>query len=311
MPWRESPADVERARAEQPVIVPAPGAHLVGIYTPPAVSSPDLPCVIWFTIPRSHRNRMWVEAARRLATRGFPSFRFDYHGVGDSGGESAKVDPNRPYRDDALAVLRHLRATMGHQRFVLFGSCFDARTALSAFDGEADAIDGIVFMAAPVMELDDMVRAHADRKGWSHLLGALRRPSNWHALRDPGRWRYMRTVLGRVARKSTGHGNGAGPKGGPPLSQGFVEHFQHLVHSRARALFLYGREDREYVSFRRAEQGLWPKLSPEARERLAIELWDGKVHDGTLEMTTQRRIVARVVEWIGTHGAPLAEPRRA
>lgn len=307
MPWRETPEELERARAETPVTIPGPQGHMVGIYTPPAPGADTDLCVIWHTIPRSHRNRMWVQGARHLAVRGFASFRFDYHGVGDSGGESARVDPNHPYRDDTLVVVRHLRSFLGHRRFVLFGSCFDARTALSAFAGEADAIEGLVFMAAPVMEMEDMVRADADRKTWGHILGALGRPANWAALGNPQRWRYMGTVLGRVARRSIGGGeakesrngdDGAGPASRLPLSRLFVEHFDALVRSRARALFLYGREDREYMSFREAEQVLWPALSAEARERLVIELWDGKVHDGTLDMPVQRRIVERVLDWI-------------
>src|SRR5947207_14746937 len=134
MPWRETTAELERARAEQAVTLPAPGGRLFGVYTPPDPGvAAAKHCVVLFTRPRSHRNRMWVEGARRLAARGFACFRFDYHGVGDSAGESAEVEPNRPYRDDALAVIRHVRERFGERRFVLYGSCFDARTALSAF----------------------------------------------------------------------------------------------------------------------------------------------------------------------------------
>lgn len=308
MPWRETPEELDRARAEQPIIVPGPHPGLVGIYTPPAPGPATDLCVIWLTIPRSHRNRMWVQGARHLATRGFASFRFDYHGVGDSGGESSQVDPNHPFREDILTVIRHLRKARGHRRFVLFGSCFDARTALSAFAGESDAIEGLVFLAAPVMEMEDLVRADADRKSWAHLLRALRRPGNWLALAKPGRWRYMGTVVGRVTQRSLDRRNGAPAEHGGngaarlPLSRTFLEHFDALARSRARALFLYGRDDREYVSFREAERSLWPALPAEARERLEIELWDGKVHDGTLDMPVQRRIVARVLGWIeSTH----------
>ena len=305
MPWRESAAELDRARAEVPVIIPGTEGALFGLYTPPAPeAAPAGRCVVWFTVPRSHRNRMWVEGARRLAARGFSSFRFDYHGAGDSAGEEARVDPNRPYRDDALAVIRHLRERHRERRFILYGSCFDARTALSAFSGEADAIEGLVFMAAPVMEMDDMVRAGADRKDWPHILRALRRPENWRSLRDPERWKYMATVLGRMA----GGTPSPGGHDSLPLSEGFIEHFDALVRSRARALFFYGREDLEYVSFREAERLLWPRLAEEARRRLTIEVWDGKVHDGLLEMRRQREILERTLAWVeGFHprsGAP-------
>ena len=296
MPWRESAAELDRARAERPVVVPSPHGALFGIYTPPAPEAPAANlCVVWFTLPRSHRNRMWVEGARRMAARGFSCFRFDYHGVGESEGESVEVNPNRPYREDALVVLRHLRETLGERRFVLFGSCFDARTALSAFDGEADAIEALFFMAAPVMEDEEFVKADADRKDFAHVMRALARPDNWRALQDPARWRYMATVLGRITGRKLQAG--ATPPE-IPLSGSFLEHFDLLVRSRARAIFFYGREDREYQSFQHAERALWPRLSEEARRRIAILLWDGKVHDGTLEMGKQREIVETVLSWV-------------
>src|SRR5215813_827033 len=102
MPWRETAAELERARAEVPVAWPTPAGTLFGILTPEApvagANGRKPHCVLLFTRPRSHRNRMWIEGARRLAVRGFAAFRFDYHGTGDSEGQSAFLDPNQPYR---------------------------------------------------------------------------------------------------------------------------------------------------------------------------------------------------------------------
>ncbi|MBI1796484.1 MAG: alpha/beta fold hydrolase [Candidatus Eisenbacteria bacterium] len=307
MPWRESAADLDRARAERPIVVPSAFGGLVGIYTPAA---PDVPsaglCAVLLTRPRSHRNRMWVEGARRLAAQGFACFRFDYHGTGDSEGPTGPLDPNRPYRDDIVTVLRVLRAQLGGRRFVLCGACFDARTALSAFADEADAIAGLMFMAAPVVELDTLVRVDADRKDWGHLARSLRNPYNWKSLASAGRWRYMATVIGRVARRSLG----AAPAGDPPLGAAFVEHFQALLRSRARALFLYGRDDAEYESFRIAERTAFAKLTPEQRARLEVEVWDGTVH-GFLEMKRQRETFERALGWIAAlHPARAAAPAR-
>jgi dienelactone hydrolase len=320
MPWVETEAERARARAEEPVTIPTAAGTLFGIHTPPEPAAPPAGhAVILFTRPRSHRNRMWVEGARRLAARGFAAFRFDYHGAGDSEGESGFLDPNRPYRDDANAVIRALRERFGHQRFLVCGACFDARTALSAFADESAAVDGIVFFAAPVMELSTLVKAHADRKDWRHLLRALGNPENWRALGSSARWRYMATVVSRVAS-----GGGRAERGDTPLGASFVEHFQALVRSRARALFVYGEADAEYVSFQVALQTLFPKLKPEDRARLEVEVWPGDVH-GFLNLPMQRRALERALEWLEAfhpraaaaasgNGAPEAgqqEPRTA
>lgn len=303
MPWRESPAELERARAERPMTVSARCGTLFGIFTPPDPAAPPAGlCVVLLSRPRSHRNRMWIEGARRLASRGFAAFRFDYHGTGDSGGDSSRLDPNRAHREDIVSVLRHLHEHLGQRRFVIYGMCFDARTALSAFTEEAEAIAALVFVAAPCMELDDEVKIDADRKDWAHVWRALRNPENWRVLGDTERWRYMATVLRRIAKPRPGAGAAA-----PPLSASFVEHFRALEGSRARAFFLYGAGDSEYLSFREAERALWPGLSAEARARFEILVLPGVVHSGFHEMTRQREIYDRIIHWIeGLHPASRA-----
>jgi len=306
MPWRETTAELERARAEQAVTFPSPGGRLFGIYTPPDPGVPPAThCVVLFTRPRSHRNRMWIEGARRLAARGFATFRFDYHGTGDSEGEPAFLNPNRPYRDDANAVLRFVRERFGHPRFLVLGACFDARTALSTFVDEGAAVDGMVFFAAPVMELETLVKAHADKKDWKHLFRALGNAENWRALGDPERWRYMATVVGRVA---TGGAKRSlrGAKNDTPLADSFVEHFSALVRSRARALFIYGESDPEFVSFRVALDTVFERLSAEQRARFEIEIWPGDVH-GFLNIPMQRRALEHALAWLERfHPQPVA-----
>ena len=294
MPWRETAAERDRARAEQTVTLATPQGTLFGIYTPPAPDAPRAPhAVVLFTRPRSHRDRMWVEAARRLANQGFAAFRFDYHGTGDSEGVTAFLNPNTPYRDDADAVLSMLRTRFGHERFLVVGSCFDARTALSTFVSNGAAVDGMVFFAAPVMELDTLVKAHADQKDWRHLLRALGNPENWRTLGDPERWRYMATVLGRVARG----GAKGGTRNDTPLADSFVEHFRALVASRGRALFVYGDADAEYVSFKVALETVFPRLAPADRARFEVEVWPGDVH-GFLNVPVQRRALERTLAWL-------------
>ncbi len=307
MPWRETAAELECARAEQPVTLPSAAGALFGIYTPAHPGAPAAGhCVVLFTRPRSHRNRMWVEGARRLATRGFAAFRFDYHGTGDSEGEPSFLNPNQPYQGDAHAVLGMLRERFGHARFLVVGSCFDARTALSVFVEDGASVDGIAFLAAPVMELDTLVKAHADRKDWRHLFRALGNPENWQALGRLERWRYMVTVLGRVAGMGGARG---GTRNDTPLADSFVEHFRALVQSGARATFVYGDADAEYVSFQVALQTVFPRLSPAERARFEVEIWPGDVH-GFLNVPLQRRALEHVLGWLDHfHPQPVTPTR--
>lgn len=294
MPWRETGPELARAWAERPVVVPGPHGGLYGIFTPPAPEAPSAGlCAVLFTRPRLHRNRMWVEAARRLAARGFACFRFDYHGAGDSEGDSVYLDPNRPYREDAIAVLRYLRERLGQRRFVLSGLCFDARTALSAFVDEGEAIEGLVFIGAPVLEMETMVKVDADHRSWRQMARAFRKPDNWRALASLERWKYMAIVLGRMLGRSLPQA-----RRDYAIPSTFVEHMRALIHSRARALFLYGADEPEYESFRAAERKILAALPPETRRRFEVEVWPGVVHRGTLHVARQREILERATSWI-------------
>lgn len=294
MAWRETGPELARARAEQPVVVPGPHGALYGIFTPPAPEAPPAGlCAVLFTRPRLHRNRMWVEAARKLAAQGFACFRFDYHGAGDSEGESVYLDPNKPYREDAVAVLRYLRERLGQRRFVLSGLCFDARTALSAFMDEADAIAGLVFIGAPVLEMETMVKVDADHRSWRQMGRAFRKTDNWRALASVARWKYMAVVLGRMLRRSLSRG-----RRDYAVPATFIDHMRALIRSRATALFLYGADEPEYESFRAAERTILATLPPEAKRRFEVEVWPGVVHRGTLNVQRQRQILERATSWI-------------
>jgi hypothetical protein len=107
----------------------------------------------------------------------------------------------------------------------------------------------------------------------------------------------MATLLGRKASRAKG---GEQEAAALPLDPGFLEDFDALVRSRIRALFFYGRNDPEYRTFLPVERALWPELPAEARQRMTIEVWDGDVHDGTLEMKRQREILEHVLEWISS-----------
>jgi pimeloyl-ACP methyl ester carboxylesterase len=295
MPWRETPEELARARAELPLVVPAPQGRVFGILTPAAPESRDVGlCVVFLTRPRSHRNRMWVEGARFLAARGFTCFRYDFHGTGDSESDSAPLDPDRPYREELVAILRHLRQAHGQARFVLCGSCFDARTALSAFADEGGCVEGLVYMVGPATVLLDWDRANADYKGWSHLARALGKRENWRALVSARRWRYMGAVIARVLRRSVGR---ATPGEDLEVSENFRRDFRALARSRARVLFLFGAEDSVYRAFRPAERTLLAALDAATRARITHEVWPGNVH-GFVEMNRQREVFERVMRWI-------------
>lgn len=294
MPWRETPADLNRALAEQCCIVPGPDGDLYGIFTPPAPeAAPAGRCVVIISRPRYEYHRLSVEIARRLASLGFSCFRFDYHGWGDSEGETVPLEIDKPYTEDINAVIRYLRKTLGQQRLIVWGRCFDALTAIAAFERAADVIDGLVFIASPVtkgMSSDAIFN-------WRNVVRMGLSPQRWRSLVFSGIFRrravraFRRVVRGTLGLKTADQASSLMPV--------FEENFQRMARAKARALFIYGQEDGELQSFEIAERHLIDLLPPPARARIDIAKVPGRVHWIT-DINAHLELVTRSIDWIST-----------
>jgi hypothetical protein len=82
-------------------------------------------------VPRTHRNRAWVHAARQLGDRGVATVRMDYPGTGDSTGEAA-LSLDRPPADAVIAVIEHAQRVTGIDRVGVAGQCLGVRAAIEA-----------------------------------------------------------------------------------------------------------------------------------------------------------------------------------
>ncbi|HEY9157363.1 alpha/beta hydrolase [Candidatus Binatus sp.] len=267
MNWRETPATLSRARAEQPLEFKGPKGALHGIFTPPAPdASPASACVVFPGGPRSGVRRLPVLATRILAAEGFAALRFDLRGRGESAGEVALPNRNEPLGEDVVAAIRHLREAHGQKQFLLAGYCFSALSALDSFKDEADAISGMFFATAAVLE-----EKPGGPLGYSRAGSATSR---------------LRSMVGRARA--------------PKIRDSFEISFRALACSHARALFLYGEQDRLRAEFRVAEQALFSQLDSEARGRLEIEIRAGRIH--TIE--GQFAVIERAISWLrGFHPA--------
>lgn len=89
--------------------------------------------------------------AARMAAAGYPVFRFDRRGVGDSTGDNLGFEGSGP---DIAAAAAHFRALQPQLvRMVAFGNC-DAATALALFGADA-ALDAIVLANPWTIEPSD------------------------------------------------------------------------------------------------------------------------------------------------------------
>ncbi len=132
-------------------------------------------------------HRMYERLAKRLADNGFPCFRYDRRGVGDSSGDDPGFRGSGPDLAAAAATFRTESPAL--TRVIGFGLC-DGASALALFGGEA-ALNGLVLVNPWLVETEDedspppaAIRRHywsrlTSREGWNKIFtGAV----NWRKL---------------------------------------------------------------------------------------------------------------------------------
>ena len=95
-------------------------------------------------------HRMYERLAKDLAEQGFPCFRFDRRGVGDSPGEDPGFRGSEPDLQAAMAAFRRETPTL--ERIMGLGLC-DGATALALF-GKAAGIDALILVNPWLVEAE-------------------------------------------------------------------------------------------------------------------------------------------------------------
>lgn len=156
--------------------------------------------------PRMGAHRGMALLAARVAAAGWPVFRFDRRGVGDSGGANGGWASCAP--DIAAAVAAFRREAPQVTRLVGFGNC-DAATALALFGHDLDAL----VLANPwvVAPQGDLPPAAAIRARYAGRMG---RPREW--------WRLLRGGV-NFLKLVSGLRTIAAPAREQPLARRFAE----------------------------------------------------------------------------------------
>jgi alpha-beta hydrolase superfamily lysophospholipase len=191
------------------------GDRLFGILTEPAGPiSRDKPAICLLNVGADQHigpSRMYVDFAREFATLGYPSFRFDIGGLGESG--PARGRPEHKLYDirsieDVVTALNLLSTLRGTRRFILAGLCSGAFLAYQTAIRD-ERVAGQVLINSFAFEWKegdpvepDLSKVTARHGSARHYARALLDRAVWaRALRGGIDWRAVGSFASGYARK--------------------------------------------------------------------------------------------------------------
>jgi pimeloyl-ACP methyl ester carboxylesterase len=285
--------------AERPIFFDAGSETLCGVFSMPRNQESSAAVILLggggTTPTTTERNRFFVTLARELSASGYATLRFDYHGIGDStGGAAFRLD--RPFLSDLGGAVAWL-ADEGVDRYVIVGSCFGARTALSA-GPDLPGLSGLLLLAPP---LRDFALSESKTEGWGVMdyVKAGLRPRRLLGRDEPlTPRRYARfaasggRLLIRQARERVPGGSGELSW----VSRRFLVPLGRLAERGVPILIVFGSKDAEYRDFERARaQGFEPML--QSWPTVSVETLEGQVHAFT-RVASQAPTRQLIMRWI-------------
>ena len=294
---------------ETPAFFPAGEDKLFGILTRPTGESNGVGVILVYggTYNMSaNRNQLWLSLARRIAARGFHTFRYDYHGLGDSTGRAGVFDHRSLYAEDLQAAIRWMEE-QGFRRLILVGDCLGARASLVSHS-HVESLEGIVLLVPLV---HDGSKAAEER--WAESYGLthyLKRGFRWQTLknlRNPtlrrGYVRVGRAKLtqvskrgGRTARSSMAPGSTS--TGYTDVSPRFTKPLSQVLDRGVPLDFVFGSRDSERRGeFDDARQGRLGEILGDAGPLVSISVVSGSLA-GIPDLEAQVGVIDHIEGWI-------------
>ncbi len=155
---RSTASDVEFTANERAVVFECEGEQLVGIIAAAAKhKSRGVLVIVGGPQYRAGSHRQFTLLARRLASEGYPTFRFDYRGMGDGTGSPRTFEMIEDDVEAAIAMFQRL--VPGLEEIVLLGLC-DAASAAMMYGAIDKRVHGIVALNPWIRSDATLARAH-------------------------------------------------------------------------------------------------------------------------------------------------------
>jgi pimeloyl-ACP methyl ester carboxylesterase len=205
--------------------------------------------------------------------------------VGESTGE-ATFDLEIPFDDDVIAAGEFLRRAAGVERLILVATCFGGRTAM-ATAARYDAVDAVtVFPVDLKVGPDEGVDTST-----AHGRSVRSRVGRWMRGRALGR-RLLRRPTARRIRASSAAKRDRGARLSPAFKRQLTTYLQR---PEARIWMVYGDLTESLPDMRRCLAELEPRLTPEQRARIYLDITPGTEMHRFQSIRDQDIVVERAV----------------
>ncbi|MDW3191302.1 MAG: alpha/beta fold hydrolase [Cytophagales bacterium] len=109
-------------------------------------------------------NRIYTKLAERLKHEGFPSFRFDFSGVGNGIQESNEFTFEDYQINETTFVLEEIKQQFGIKQFILLGLCSGGDVAFRMARSEHPMLLGTILINAFLLPREEIKLVHDDAK---------------------------------------------------------------------------------------------------------------------------------------------------
>lgn len=233
---------------------------------------------------RAGSGRQFTLLARRLAESGVPTLRFDYRGMGDSGGDARTFE--RVSDDIRCAIDRFVAAVPGLKDVVIWGLCDAASAALMYAHADA-RVSGLVLLNPWVRTTQGLARVHLKH----YYVQRLFQASLWQKLaRGEFDFRGAASALRRIVAEALG-ARGAGSS---QAEVSFLERMERgLRDFRGKVLLILSGNDltaqefKDFVAASKrwqdllAREGVSRQDLPDANHTFARRDWRDQVERWT------------------------------
>jgi pimeloyl-ACP methyl ester carboxylesterase len=227
-------------------------------------------------------HRLFVEAARELASAGFTCLRFDFRGRGESEGDVAGTTL-LDMIDDAKEAIREMLKREGISQIVLLGLCSGGEVAVGTAASDSN-INGVVLLSTPLLgrqagAKDDVRQtANSAKSYWQKLF----LPQTWGKI---FKFRVNYRVIFKILFGHFQHRQ----NDKPVKEAGLLEDFKSY---KGACLFIYGGKDPEAATSENAYRKICAKNGktvfntiPEANHNFYSVAW-------------KQELIRQISEWL-------------